>query len=99
MVRDSRVDNLFPSIICRDLWLQGHVRRHKNSKDVLRLEGGSLWSRLYYSLLDLVKEPNLEQLVQFLGINIKMNGKSRPSRPSVTVSSASVISAIVATTE
>jgi hypothetical protein len=74
------------------------MKRNKNASDVLRLEGGSLWSRLHYSLPDPVKEPNLEQLVQFLGINLKMNGKSRPSRPSVPVSPSFVISAIVAPT-
>jgi hypothetical protein len=46
-----------------------------------------------------VKEPKLEQLVQFLGINIKMDGKSRPSRTSVPIFLASVISAIATPTE
>ena len=99
MVRDSRVDNLLPSIICRDFWLHGHMRRHRNTRDVLRLEGGSLWSRLYYSLPDLVKEHNLEQLVQFLGIKIKMNKESRHYRPFVRVSSASIISAMATPSE
>jgi hypothetical protein len=56
-------------------------------------------SRLYYLFPDLVKEPNLEQLVQFPGINIKMNGESRPSRPSVRVSSSFIISTMAISTE
>jgi hypothetical protein len=75
------------------------MRRHMNTRDVLRLKGRSLWSRLYYSLPDPVKEPNLEQLVQFLGVNIKMNGESRPSRPSVPVTSSSIISSMAAPAE
>jgi hypothetical protein len=73
--------------------------RNENARDVLRLERRSFWSRVYYSMTNLVKEPNLEQLVQFLGINIKMDGKSRPSRPSVPISPASVISSMAAPTE
>jgi hypothetical protein len=70
-----------------------------NTKDILRLIGRSLWSRLYYPLPNLVEEPNLEKLVQFLGVSIKMNGESRPSRPSVPVTSSSIISAMVAPVE
>jgi hypothetical protein len=99
MVRDNRVDNIIPSIIFRDFWLQGYIRRHRNTRDVLRLEGRSLWSRVYYSFPNPVKEPKLEQLVQFLGINIKMNEESRPSRTSVLVSSSSIISSMAAPTE
>jgi hypothetical protein len=99
MVRDNRIDNLLPSIICRDFWLQGHMRRHMNTRDILRLEGRSLWSGLYYSFPNPVEEPSLEQLVQFLGVNIKMNGESRPSRPSVPVTSSSIISAMAAPAE
>jgi hypothetical protein len=82
-----------------DFWLQGNMSRNENARDVLRLEGGSLWPRVYYSMTNLVKKPILEQLVQFLGINIKMNGKSRPSRTSVPISPASVISSMAAPTE
>jgi hypothetical protein len=99
MVRDNRVDNLWPSIICRDFWLQGNMRRNENYRDVERLEGGSLWLRVYYSMNNLVKSPILEQLVQFLGINIKMNGKSRPSRTYIPISPASVISTMAYPTE
>jgi hypothetical protein len=75
------------------------MRRHRNTRDVLRLEGRSLWSRLYYSFPNPVKEPSLEQLVQFLGISIEMNGESRPYRPSILVSSSSIISSMVSPTE
>jgi hypothetical protein len=57
------------------------------------------WLRVYYSMTNPVKEPILEQLVQFLGINIKMDGKSRPFRPSVPISPASVIYAMASPTE
>jgi hypothetical protein len=70
-----------------------------DTRDILRLEGRSLWSRLYYSFPDLVKETNLEQLVQFLEVIIKMNRESRPSRPSILVTSSSIISSMNAPTE
>jgi hypothetical protein len=73
--------------------------RNENARDVLRLERRYFWPRVYYSMTNPVKEPILELLVQFLGINIKMDGKSRPSRPSVPISPASVISSMVAPTE
>jgi hypothetical protein len=41
----------------------------------------------------------LKQLVQFLGVNIKMNRESRPSRPSVPVTSSSIISAMATPAE
>jgi hypothetical protein len=50
-------------------------------------------------MTNLVKEPSLEQVVQFLGISIKMNGKYRPSRPSVPISPTSIISTMVALIE
>jgi hypothetical protein len=46
-----------------------------------------------------IKEPSLEQLVQFLRVNIKMDRKSRPPMASIPISPASVISTIVASTE
>jgi hypothetical protein len=46
-----------------------------------------------------IKEPNLEQLVQFLRINVKMDRKSSPPMASVPFSPASIISAIVSPTE
>jgi hypothetical protein len=73
--------------------------RNGNARDVMRMEMRSFWPRVNYSMTNLVKKPILEQFVQFLGINIKMDGKSRPSRTSVPISLASVISLIVAPTE
>jgi hypothetical protein len=75
------------------------MMRHNNTRDVLRLEGRSLWSRMYYPLSDLVEEPNLKQLVQLLGINIKMNRESRPSRPSIPVTSSSIVSSMASYAE
>jgi hypothetical protein len=46
-----------------------------------------------------IKEPNLEQLVQFLRVNVKMDRKSRPPMASIPISPASVILTIVASTE
>jgi hypothetical protein len=99
MVRDSQFDDLLPSIIYGDFWLQGHMWRNMNARDVLKLERGSFWLSVYYSMTNPFKEPILEPLVQFLGINIKRDGKSRPSRTTVPISLASVISSIVAPTK
>jgi hypothetical protein len=44
-----------------------------NTRDILRLEGGSLWSRMHYPLPNPIEEPILKQLVQLMGVNIKMN--------------------------
>jgi hypothetical protein len=46
-----------------------------------------------------IKEPSLEQRVQFLRVNIKMDRKSRPPMASIPISPASVISTIAASTE
>jgi hypothetical protein len=46
-----------------------------------------------------IKEPSLEQLVQFLWVSVKMDSKSRPHMASITISPASVILTIVASTE
>jgi hypothetical protein len=75
------------------------MRRHINTRDILRLEGRSLWSRLYYSFPSPVEEPKLKQLVQLLRFNIKMNREYRPSRPSVPVTSSFVISAMASLAE
>jgi hypothetical protein len=58
------------------------------------MERGSFSSRMHYSMANPIKEPNLEKLVQFLRINIKMDGKSSPSMSSVAISPAFVISPI-----
>jgi len=61
MVRDRMVDDLFPTIICGDFRLQGHMWRNENARDVLRrLKRGSFWSRVNYSMANPIKEPNLE---------------------------------------
>jgi hypothetical protein len=100
MVRDRNFDDLLPSIICGNFWLQGHTWRNGNVKDVLRrLERRYFWSRVHYSMTNIVKEPSLEQLVQLFRINIKMDGKSRPFMALVPISPAYVISSIVAPTE
>jgi hypothetical protein len=99
----------------RAKWMEGEMESTEpNKPDVLimgatsnnpmiigprQLEMRYLWSRVYYSMTNPIKEPNLEQLVQFLGINIKMDGKSRPSRLLVPISPAFVISAMIAPTE
>jgi hypothetical protein len=70
-----------------------------NTKDILHLEGRFLWSGLYYPFPDLVEEPILKQLVQLLGVIIKMNREYMPSRPSVLVTSPSSISAMDALAE
>jgi hypothetical protein len=95
MVRDRLVDDLLPSIICGDFRLQRHMWRNDNTRDILkRLERGSFWSRVHYSMDNPIKEPNLEQLVQLLRIIVKMDRKFRPPMASVPISPPSVISAI-----
>jgi hypothetical protein len=46
-----------------------------------------------------IKEHILEQLVQFLRVNVKMDRKSRPSMALIPMSPASIISTIAASTE
>jgi hypothetical protein len=99
MVRDRMVDDLLPTIIFGDFRLQ-HMRMKENARDILRrLKRGSFWSRVHYPMANPIKKPILEQLVQFLRIIIKMDRKSRPPIVSIPISPASVILAIVASTE
>jgi hypothetical protein len=58
----------------------------------------SFRSRVHYYMANLIKEPILEQLVQFLRINVKMYRKSRPPMACIPISPASVIFSIVAST-
>jgi hypothetical protein len=67
------IDDLLPSIIFRNFWLHGYMRRNMNTRDILRLEGRPLWSGLNYPFPNPIEEPNLKQMVQLLGVNIKMN--------------------------
>jgi hypothetical protein len=68
--------------------------------DILRrLKKGSFWSRVQYSMANPIKEPILEQPVQFLRINVKMDRKSRPPMASIPISPASIISTIIASIE
>jgi hypothetical protein len=100
MVRYMLVDDLLPTIICGDFRLQRHMWRNMNSRDILRrLERGYFWSRVHYSMDNPIKEPSLEQLVQLLRVNVKMDRKSRPPMDSIPISRASVISTIVASIE
>jgi hypothetical protein len=92
MLRDMLVDDLFPTIICGDFKLQRHMWRNANGRDILsRLKRGYFWSRVHYSMANLIKEPILEQLVQFLRINVKMDRKFRPPMTSVPISPTYVI--------
>ena len=50
-------------------------------------------------MANLIKEPNLEQLVQFLWVSVKMDRKSRPHMALIQISTASVIFSIVVCTE
>jgi hypothetical protein len=97
MVRDRMVDDLLPTIICRDFRLQRHMWRNENARDILRrLERGYFWSRVHYPMSNPIKEPNFEKLVQFLRVNVKMDRKYRPPMASIPISLASFISTIVA---
>jgi hypothetical protein len=46
-----------------------------------------------------IKEPNLEQLVQFLRVDVKMDRKCRPLMASISISPTSVILTTAASTE
>jgi hypothetical protein len=72
-VGDCQIDNLPPSILLTNFWLHGYMRRHMNTRDILRLEGRSLWSGLNYPFPNTIEEPSLKQVVQLLGVSIKMN--------------------------
>jgi hypothetical protein len=100
MVRDMMVDDLLPTLICGDFGLQRHMWRNKNAKDILRtMKRGYFWSRVHSPMTNPIKEPSLEQLVQFLRVNVKMDRKSRPPMALVPISPASDISTTVASTE
>jgi hypothetical protein len=71
-----------------------------NAMDVLRrMKRGRYWTRVNYSMENPIKEPILEKLVQFLRIDVKMDGKSRPPLALNLISPASVISAIATSTK
>jgi hypothetical protein len=100
MERDRLVDDILTTIICEDFRILRHMWRNNNSRDISRrLERKSFWSRVNYSMANPIKEPNLEQLVQFLRVIVKMDKKSRPPMASIPISLASVILTIVASTE
>jgi hypothetical protein len=91
MVRDKLVENILPTIICRDFRLQRHMWRNENAGNILRrMEMGYFWSRVHYPMANPIKEPILEQLVQFLRVNIKMDRKSRPPMALISISPVSV---------
>jgi hypothetical protein len=73
MVGDCQIDNLLPSMFFKNFWLHGYMRRNMNTMDILRLEGRPLWSRLNCPFHNPIEEPNLKQLIQLMGIDIKMN--------------------------
>jgi hypothetical protein len=100
VVGDRLVDNFFPTIISGDFGLQRHMWRNENARKILRrLKRGSVRSGMQDTMANQIKKPSLKQLVQLLWINIEMNRKPRPFMASLPVTSASVISAIVASTE
>jgi hypothetical protein len=100
MVREKMVDDLLPTIICGDFRLQRHMWRNENVGDILRrLEMGSFYLRVHYSIPNPIKEHNLEQLVQLLRVRVTMDRKYRPLMASIPISPTSVISAIVSSTE
>jgi hypothetical protein len=54
---------------------------------------------MQYTMANQIEKPSLKQLVQLLWINIEVNRKLRPSMASLSVTSASIISAITAPAE
>jgi hypothetical protein len=72
MVGDCWVNNLLPSIILGNFRLQRYMGRHRDTRNILGLEGRPLWSRLNYPLPNPIEKPSLKKLVQLLRIDIEM---------------------------
>jgi hypothetical protein len=64
MLGDCRVDNLLPSIIFRDLRLEGDMRRYRDTGGLRGLERRPFRPRLDYSLDNRIKESNMKQLAK-----------------------------------
>jgi hypothetical protein len=62
-VGDFQINNILPSILFGNFWLHRYMGRYKYRKDILRLEGRPLWSRLNYPLPNPIEEPILKKLV------------------------------------
>jgi hypothetical protein len=66
MLGDCRVDNLFPSIIFRNLGLQRDMRGHKDTRGLQNLERRPFRPRFDYSLPNPIEESSLKQLSKLL---------------------------------
>jgi hypothetical protein len=78
------------------------ARTHEEAHEYHRcfeVERGVSLVEVVIFLAQLVEEPNLEQLVYFLGVRIKMNGESRSFIPSVPVTYSSIVSSMFSPTE
>jgi hypothetical protein len=99
-MRSSLVDNFFPTIISGRFRLHRYMWEYRDSRKIQRLlDRGYFLSRVQYSMVNPIKESILEKLVQFLRINTKTDGKSRPPMALISIFPASVISSIAASTE
>jgi hypothetical protein len=60
MVGDCWVNNLFPSIILDNFWLQIYIGRHRDTRNILGLEGRPLWYKLNNPLPNPIEKPILK---------------------------------------
>jgi hypothetical protein len=72
MVGYCWVNNLLPSIILGNFRLQRCMGRHKDTRNILGLEGRPLWSRMNYPFPNPIEKTNLKNPVQLLRIDIEM---------------------------
>jgi hypothetical protein len=63
MLGDCWVNNLLPSVILGNFRLQRNMRGHRDTRDMLGLEGRPLWSRLDYPLSNPIEKSSFEELV------------------------------------
>jgi hypothetical protein len=63
MVGDCWVNNLLPSIILRNFRLQRYMRGHRDTRNMLGMEGRPLWPRLDYPLSNPIEKSILKELV------------------------------------
>jgi hypothetical protein len=94
------VDNLLPTIVGRWFCSYRYMRRAWDARKVLMcLEGWYFRSGLKNPLAYKVDEPNLENMVQFLGVDIKLYGEPRSSVTPLPIFSTSFTSSITTSTE
>jgi hypothetical protein len=57
------VNNFLPFVVLENFKLQRNMREYRDTRDMLGMERRPLWSRLDYSLSNLIKKSSLEEPV------------------------------------